>query len=97
VPRFLELVRISSQGHIVAVVAQDLSRNLAIGATLAVMVLFWMLGASRGIWALALSIPLSLLLGIARLLSHGADPEPADTRCAMGRGWLAGRRCNHCS
>ncbi len=49
-------MRIYSQGHIVGVVASDLTRNLAIGAVLAVGVLFWMLGASRGIWALALSI-----------------------------------------
>lgn len=70
-PSGTHFVRIYSQGHIVRVVAQDLSRNLAIGAVLAVAVLFWMLGASRGIWALALSIPLSLLLGIAGLYLMG--------------------------
>ncbi|MGH8777869.1 efflux RND transporter permease subunit [Paraburkholderia sp.] len=70
-PRGARFVRIYSQGHIVGVVAQDLTRNLAIGAVLAVAVLFWMLGASRGIWALALSIPLSLLLGIAGLYLMG--------------------------
>ncbi|MGF6931210.1 multidrug efflux pump subunit AcrB [Paraburkholderia sp. UCT70] len=70
-PRGTRFVRIYSQGHIVGVVAQDLSRNLAIGAALAVAVLFWMLGASRGIWALALSIPLSLLMGIAGLYLMG--------------------------
>jgi cobalt-zinc-cadmium resistance protein CzcA len=64
-------VQIYSQGHIVGVVSADLTRNLAIGAVLAVAVLFWMLGASRGIWALALSIPLSLLLGIAGLYLTG--------------------------
>lgn len=64
-------VQIYSQGHIVGLVSADLTRNLAIGAVLAVMVLFWMLGASRGIWALALSIPLSLLLGIAGLYLTG--------------------------
>lgn len=64
-------VRIYSQGHIVGVVSSDLTRNLAIGAALAVAVLFWMLGASRGIWALAVSIPLSLLLGIAGLYLTG--------------------------
>ncbi|APA87071.1 efflux RND transporter permease subunit [Paraburkholderia sprentiae WSM5005] len=70
-PRGAHFVRIYSQGHIVGVVAQDLTRNLAIGAVLAVAVLFWMLGASRGIWALALSIPLSLLVGIAGLYLMG--------------------------
>ncbi len=70
-PSGARFVRIYSQGHIVGVVAADLSRNLAIGAVLAVAVLFWMLGASRGIWALALSIPLSLLLGIAGLYLAG--------------------------
>lgn len=70
-PGGARFVRIYSQGHIVGVVATDLSRNLAIGAVLAVAVLFWMLGASRGIWAVALSIPLSLLLGIAGLYLAG--------------------------
>jgi multidrug efflux pump subunit AcrB len=70
-PGGARFLRIYSQGHIVGVVAADLSRNLAIGAVLAVAVLFWMLGASRGIWALALSIPLSLLLGIAGLYLTG--------------------------
>lgn len=70
-PGAARFVRIYSQGHIVGVVAADLTRNLAIGAVLAVGVLFWMLGASRGIWALALSIPLSLLLGIAGLYLMG--------------------------
>ncbi|EIF32116.1 cation/multidrug efflux pump [Burkholderia sp. Ch1-1] len=70
-PNGARFVRIYSQGHIVGVVASDLTRNLAIGAVLAVAVLFWMLGASRGIWALALSIPLSLLLGIAGLYLMG--------------------------
>jgi cobalt-zinc-cadmium resistance protein CzcA len=70
-PGGARFVRIYSQGHIVGVVAADLTRNLAIGAVLAVAVLFWMLGASRGIWALALSIPLSLLLGIAGLYLMG--------------------------
>lgn len=70
-PGGARLVRIYSQGHIVDVVATDLTRNLAIGAVLAIAVLFWMLGASRGIWALALSIPLSLLLGIAGLYLLG--------------------------
>ncbi|HTH61417.1 MAG TPA: efflux RND transporter permease subunit [Paraburkholderia sp.] len=70
-PGGARFVRIYSQGHIVGVVSADLTRNLAIGAALALAVLFWMLGASRGIWALAVSIPLSLLLGIAGLYLSG--------------------------
>ncbi|MEC5408022.1 efflux RND transporter permease subunit [Paraburkholderia sp. MPAMCS5] len=70
-PGGAKFVRIYSQGHIVGLVSADLTRNLAIGAVLAVAVLFWMLGASRGIWALAVSIPLSLLLGIAGLYLGG--------------------------
>lgn len=66
-PAGSELVRIYSQGHIVDIVSRDLGRNLAIGAVLAATVLFWMLGAGRGIWAVALSIPLSLLAGVAGL------------------------------
>ncbi|HDR9317950.1 TPA: efflux RND transporter permease subunit [Burkholderia vietnamiensis] len=66
-----DFVRIYSQGHIVDIVSKDLGRNLAIGAVLAVAVLFWMLGAGRGIWAVALSIPLSLLVGVAGLYLAG--------------------------
>ena len=44
---------------------QVLQRNLLIGGLLAIAVLLWVLGGGRGVWVLALSIPLSLLLGIA--------------------------------
>jgi cobalt-zinc-cadmium resistance protein CzcA len=70
-PAGASLVRIYSQGHIVDIVSKDLGRNLAIGAVLAVAVLVWMLGAGRGIWAVALSIPLSLLVGVAGLYLAG--------------------------
>lgn len=70
-PTGASFVRIYSQGHIVDIVSKDLGRNLAIGAVLAVAVLFWMLGAGRGIWAVALSIPLSLLVGVAGLYLAG--------------------------
>ncbi|MGA8261177.1 MAG: efflux RND transporter permease subunit [Arenicellales bacterium] len=60
-------VRTYSQGHLVSLIRNDLGRNLLVGALLAIAVLFWILGAGRGIWALAVSIPLSLLLGIAGL------------------------------
>jgi cobalt-zinc-cadmium resistance protein CzcA len=52
-------------------VGADLGRNLLIGGLLAIAVLLWVLGGGRGIWILALSIPLSLLLGIAGLYATG--------------------------
>jgi len=64
-------VRTYNQGHLVHIVGVDLGRNLIIGGVLAMAVLFWVLGAGRGIWVLALSIPLSLLLGIAGLYVTG--------------------------
>ncbi len=66
-PSGVRWVRTYSQGHLVHIVGTDLGRNLLIGAVLAVAVLLWVLGAGRGIWMLALSIPLALLMGIAGL------------------------------
>jgi multidrug efflux pump subunit AcrB len=60
-----------NQGHLVHRIGADLGRNLLIGAGLAVAALFWILGAGRGIWALALSIPLSLLMAVAGLYAFG--------------------------
>ncbi len=70
-PNGVHWVRTYSQGHLVQLIGSDLGRNLLIGALLAVGVLFWVLGAGRGIWALALSIPMSILLGIAGLYAFG--------------------------
>ncbi len=70
-PPGVRWVRIYNQGHLVKSVGSDLSRNLLIGGVLAIGVLLWVLGAGRGIWILALSIPLSLLLGIAGLYAVG--------------------------
>ena len=70
-PSGVRWVRIYSQGHLVESVGSDLGRNLLLGGLLAIGVLFWVLGAGRGIWILALSIPLSLLLGIAGLYAAG--------------------------
>ena len=70
-PAGVHWVRTYNQGHLVQVVGADLGRNLILGGVLAVAVLFWVLGAGRGIWALAFSIPLSLLLGIAGLYAAG--------------------------
>jgi heavy metal efflux system protein len=63
--------RIYDQGHIVSLIRSDLGRNLLVGGVLAVAILLWILGAHRGVWILALSIPLALLLGIAGLYAFG--------------------------
>ncbi|MGH8227167.1 MAG: efflux RND transporter permease subunit [Steroidobacteraceae bacterium] len=70
-PAGVQWVSIYDQGHIVHLIGADLGRNLLIGALLAAAVLLWVLGASRGIWILAASIPLALLLGIAALYAVG--------------------------
>ena len=70
-PDGVHWVSIYDQGHLVHVVGADLARNLLIGGLLAIAVMLWVLGAGRGIWVLALSIPLSLLLGIAGLYATG--------------------------
>lgn len=70
-PPGVRWVNIYDQGHLVHSVSADLGRNLLIGGLLAIAVLLWVLGAGRGIWILALSIPLSLLLGIAGLYATG--------------------------
>ncbi len=72
-PAGVRWVRTYDQGHLVRIVGADLGRNLLIGAVLAVLVLFWVLGAGRGIAVLALSIPLSLAIGIAALHALGQD------------------------
>jgi multidrug efflux pump subunit AcrB len=72
-PAGVRWVQTYNQGHVVSLVGADLGRNLLIGAVLAVLVLFWVLGAGRGIVMLALSIPLSLALGIAALHTLGQD------------------------
>ncbi len=63
--------RIYNQGHLVRLIRDDLGRNLLVGGALAIAVLFWILGLQRGVWVLALSIPLALLLGIAGLHAAG--------------------------
>jgi len=70
-PPGVKWVNIYDQGHLVHSVGADLGRNLLLGGVLAIAVLLWVLGAGRGIWILALSIPLSLLLGIAGLYATG--------------------------
>jgi len=70
-PQGVHWIRTYSQGHLVHLIGADLGRNLLLGAALAVAVLLWILGAGRGIWVLAMSIPLSLLLAIAGLHAAG--------------------------
>ena len=70
-PAGVRWVRYYNQGHLVNVIGADLGRNLILGGILAVFVLFWILGAGRGIWVLGCSIPISLLLGIALLHTAG--------------------------
>ncbi len=70
-PHGMHWVRTYSQGHLVHLIGTDLGRNLLLGAVLAIAVLFWVLGAGRGIAVLALSIPLSLLLAIGGLYAFG--------------------------
>lgn len=70
-PHGVHWVRTYDQGTIVSSVGSDLSRNLLIGMALAIAVLFWVLGAGRGIWVLVFSIPLSLALAISALYLAG--------------------------
>lgn len=72
-PHGVHWVSIYDQGHIVHMVGADLGRNLLIGMALAVALLFWILGAGRGIWILAFSIPMSLALAVATLYFVGQD------------------------
>jgi cobalt-zinc-cadmium resistance protein CzcA len=72
-PHGVHWVQTYNQGHIVHIIGVDLGRNLLIGMALAVAVLFWVLGAGRGIWVLAFSIPMSLALAVATLYFAGQD------------------------
>lgn len=63
--------RVYDQGHLVSLIRSDLGRNLAVGGGLAVAVLFWILGGYAGVWVLALTIPLALMLGVGGLYASG--------------------------
>lgn len=63
--------RVYAQDRLVGMVGKDLGLNLLIGGLLAIGVLLWILGGGRATWVLALSIPLSLLMGIAGLYAVG--------------------------
>ncbi len=64
-------VQVYSQGYLVGLIGHDLSINLVIGACLAVLMLLWLMGAHRGVWLLAVSIPMALLMGIAGIYAAG--------------------------
>ncbi len=70
-PKGVKWVRIYNQGHLVRMIGRDLGRNLVLGGLLAIGVLLVALGAGRGVWLLALSIPMSLLMGIGLLHAAG--------------------------
>ncbi len=70
-PTGAKWTRVYSQGHLVGLIGRDLGRNLIVGGLLAIAVLFLIMGASRGIFVLALSIPMALLMGIAGLYATG--------------------------
>ena len=61
----------NSQGHLVGLIGSDLGRNLIVGGLLAVIMLFLIMGVHRGVWVLALSVPMALLIGIAGLYITG--------------------------
>jgi cobalt-zinc-cadmium resistance protein CzcA len=67
----VRFVRIYDQGHLVDAVATDLQRNLLVGGVLAIAAMLFVLGMGSGAWLLGLSIPASLLLGIAGLYAAG--------------------------
>ncbi len=68
-PPGVRWVSIYDQGHLVNLVGRDLTRDLLIGGALAIAVMLWVLGAGGGVWILAFSIPLSLVLAVAGLYS----------------------------
>lgn len=66
-------ITVYNQGRLVGRMGADLGRDLALGALLAIAVLFWLLGAGRGVVVLALTIPASILLAVAVLHTLGQD------------------------
>ncbi len=70
-PEGVKWVRIYNQGYLVHLIGRDLGRNLVLGGLLAIGALLLALGFGRGVWLLALSIPMSLLMGIGLLHAAG--------------------------
>jgi len=70
-PKGVRFIRIYDQGHLVQAVSSDLQRNLVIGGVLAITVMLFVLGIGSGAWLLAISIPVSLLFGVAGLYAAG--------------------------
>ncbi len=70
-PAGVRWIKIYDQGRLVGAVGKDLGVNLVVGGILAIAVLVWALGGSGDTWILGLSIPLSLLMGVAALYAAG--------------------------
>ncbi len=70
-PKGVKWVRIYDQGYLVHLIGRDLGRNLVLGGLLAIGALLLALGAGSGVWLLALSIPMSLFIGIGLLHAAG--------------------------
>ena len=70
-PKNVKWVKIYSQGHLVKLIGSDLSKDLLIGGILAISVLFFILGAGKHVFILAVTIPLSLLLAVTGLYLGG--------------------------
>ncbi len=72
-PQGVSWVETYDQGRLVGLVGADLGRDLLVGAALAMLLMFWVLGAGRGMLVLAMSIPLSMLLAVVALHLLGQD------------------------
>lgn len=70
-PPNIKWIKLYSQGHLINLINSDLGRNLLVGGVLAIAVLFFILGAGRSVFILAITIPLSLLLAVAGLYWSG--------------------------
>ncbi|HEU0196383.1 MAG TPA: efflux RND transporter permease subunit [Nevskiaceae bacterium] len=64
-------ISVYRQAHLVSLIGRDLTRDMLIGGTLAILLLVWLLGRRHGVWVLALSIPTSVLLAIGGLYALG--------------------------
>ena len=70
-PAGVRFLRTYDQGHLVQAVSDDLRHNLIVGGILAIGAMLFVLGLGSGAWLLAVSIPVSLLFGIAGLYAAG--------------------------
>ena len=70
-PAGVRFLRTYDQGHLVRAVSDDLRHNLIFGGILAIGAMLFVLGLGSGAWLLAVSIPVSLLFGVAGLYAAG--------------------------